>query len=304
MSHKSLSALVISALIVLCLPAMAQEQESERNFRLLRDSGASASDLEQEAEQELWVPGIKGGTVEVSFFLGFMDLKTTLLAHDQIIYKYNDEATYWGDIEIQGASAFNPGLRVGYNMNKWLSLEGITTISFSEYTTTCVNRQRRPNEFGSPVDDAEPELGEFDLEARSLVTGSVGANAVVYPLNIKGDGEGRFHPFLAGGLGMIWYDINSDYTKGASSSMDLNIGGGVRLLADRNISIRLEAMFHAHSIEFSPNEYFRELDEGTTLVPLDEFPIQGEGFDQRPVAAFGSNSISSLSYSIGVQGSF
>ena len=304
MSHKSLSALVILALLVLCVPALAQEEQTERTFKLLREAGASASDLEEEAEQEIWVPGLEQGTIEVSFFLGFLDLKTTLLAHDQMIYKYIDEATYWGDIDIQGASAFNPGLRLGYNLKKWLCLEGISTISFSEYETTCENRSRRANETGAGVDIAEPALGEFDLETRSLVTGSVGVNATIYPLAVKGDGQGRLHPFVTGGLAAMWYDMNSDYTDGAAGTMDLNIGGGIRLLADRNISIRLEAQFHTHSIEFTPNDYFRELDEGTTLVPLDEFPIQGDGFGQQRVQSFESNTISSLSYSIGVQGSF
>ena len=108
MSHKSLSALVILALFIFCLPAMAQDQQSERTFKLLRDAGASASDLEDEAEQEIWVPGLKKGTVEVSFFLGFLDLKTTLLAHDQIIYKYNDEATYWETSTSRGPRPSTP----------------------------------------------------------------------------------------------------------------------------------------------------------------------------------------------------
>ena len=180
----------------------------------------------------------------------------------------------------------------------------MSTISFSEYETTCVNRHRRPNETGSPVDLEEPELGEFDLEKRSLVTGSVGLNATVYPLSMGGESTGRIHPFLTGGVSAMWYDMNSEYTDGAAGTTDLNFGGGVRLLADRNISIRLDVQFHSHSIEFSPGEYFRELDEGTTLVPLDEFPVNDEGFDQRPVSSFSSNTISSLSYSLGVQGSF
>lgn len=305
MSHKFVSALMIMALIAVCMPAWGQESDSDQKFHLLRDSATAAAELELEEEAaQRWEPQIKPGTLEVSFFLGFLNLNKTLLAHDQIIYKYTDEATYWGDMAIQGETAFNPGLRLGYNVNQWFSVEGIGTISFSEYTSTVVNRSRRPNETGAPVDFNEPALGEYDTEARSLITGSAGISALVYPFNIKGDGKGRFHPFVTGGVAAMWYDMNSNYTDGATGTTDLNIGGGIRLLADQNISIRIEALFHSHSMEFSPAEYFRELDEGTTQVPLNEYPIVGDRYEEQAVEAYESNSISSLSYSIGVQASF
>jgi len=305
MSHKLVSALIIMALIVVCAPAGAQEDDTEPTFKLLRDNATAASELELEQEQEArWEPAITGGTVEVSFFLGFLDLKQTLWSHDQIIYKYTDEATFWGDMTIKGESAFNPGIRLGYNFNKWFSLEGVSTISFSEYSSTATNRSRRSNETGAPVDFDEPALGEYDLEARSLITGSVGINAMVYPFNISGDGKGRFHPFLTGGIAAMWYDMNSNYTDGAAGTTDVNIGGGIRLLADRNISIRLEVLFHHNSVEFNPTKYFKELNEGTTKVPLNEYPFEEGHFTERPVTSFESQDISSLSASVGIQGSF
>jgi hypothetical protein len=308
MSHKFVFALTILAMILFCAPAGAQdaqEKEAEPTFKLLRDSATAAAELElEEEEQARWEPAITGGSLEVSFFLGFLNLKHTVLAHDQIIYKYTEEATFWGDINMSGETAFNPGLRLGYNLNKWFSVEGVTTISFSEYSTTVTNRKRRPNEPGAPVDFNEPALGEFDAEARSLITGSVGVNALVYPLNINGDGKGRFHPFVTGGVAAMWYDMNSNFTDGPAGTTDLNIGGGIRLLADRNISIRLEVLFHRNSVEFTPPEYFSELNEGTTLVPLNEYPVVDDVLQEQQVQSYESNSISSLSYSIGVQGSF
>jgi hypothetical protein len=306
MSHKFVSALVIMALIAVCAPALSQEEETEQNFRLLRDSATAAAELElEEEEAQKWEPEIQSGTIEVSFFLGFLNLKTTVLAHDQIIYKYTDEATFWGDVEIQSETAFSPGLRLGYNLKKWFSLEGVGTISFSEYSTSIENRSRRPNEPGAPVDFTEPALGEFDAEARSLITGSVGINALVYPFNVKGDAQGRFHPFITGGVAKMWYDMNSNYTDGSAGATDLNIGVGFRLLADENISIRLEALYHNHSMEFSPAEYFRELNEGTTQVPLNEYPQDDlGGFTEQRVTSFDSQSVSTFSYSIGVQASF
>nr|MEE4267300.1 hypothetical protein [Candidatus Krumholzibacteria bacterium] len=305
MSHKFVSALMIMAFIAVCTPSWAQDTEAEPSFRLLRDSATAAAELELEEEAAArWVPAIHKGTMEFSFFLGFINLKTTLLAHDQIIYKYTEESTYWGDVAIEGANSFKPGIRLGYNFTKWFALEGIGTVSFAEYTTTVENRVQRPNEAGSPVLPFEPVLGEFDAEARSLITGSVGLNALVYPFNIKGDAQGRLHPFLTAGFSKMWYDMNSNYTDGAAGTSDVNIGGGIRLLADENISIRLEALFHSHTVEFTPAEYFRKLDEGTTLIPLNEYPIVGESFDERRVESFESQSVSAISFSLGVQGSF
>lgn len=305
MSRKFVSALSIMALLLVCVPAWAQDKNAEPTFKLLRDSATAAAELELEAEQQArWEPAITGGNLEVSFFLGFLDLNKTILAHDQIIYKYTNEATFWGDINIKGKSAFNPGLRIGYNVNQWFAIEGIGTVSFSEYTTSITNRKRRSNEPGSSPDFLEPVLGEFDAEARSLITGSVGVNALVYPLNIHGDAKGRVHPFLTGGVSTMWYDMNSSFTAGAAGATDLCAGGGVRLLADQNISLRLEVLFHRNTMEFTPASYFTELNEGTTRVPMHEYPVVDDILQEQQVTAFESNTLSGLSYSLGVQASF
>lgn len=305
MSRKFVSALSIMAMFLVCVPAWAQDKNAEPTFKLLRESATAAAELELEAEQQArWEPAIAGGNLEFSFFLGFLDLNKTILAHDQIIYKYTDEATFWGDVDIKGQSAFNPGLRLSYNLNRWFAVEGVGSVSFSDYSTSVTNRVRRSNETGSSPDFLEPALGEFDAEARSLITGSVGVNALVYPLNIHGEGKGRLHPFLAGGISTMWYDMNSNYIEGAAGATDLCAGGGLRLLADQNISLRLEILFHHNTFEFTPKPYFTELNEGTTKVPLHEYPMVGELLNERQVTSFASNTLNSLSYSLGVQASF
>ncbi len=306
MSFKSVVALFIMVNVLVCLPVLAQQEapEDERTFKLLRD-GHAQTDLEIAAEEEeLWIPGIQKGTIEISFAMGMLGLGSTLLEHDQIIYKYTDEATYWGDMKINGQSAFNPMFRFGYNFSTWLCIEAIGSFSFSEYTSSMENRKRRSNELGSIPDFETPPLGEFDLEVRSLLTANMGINATVYFLNLDGDGSGRLQPYATGGLSNMWYSINSNYTDEASTTLDFNIGGGIRLLADKNISVRLEAVYHINSLEFIPSRYFTELNEDTILIPLDEFPTIDETMDQRLVTKFSSNSIGSLGLSIGVQGSF
>jgi len=207
-------------------------------------------------------------------------------------------------MKIKGQNAFNPTLRLGYNLTSWLCVEAVGAFSFSEYTSTMENRHSKKNEQGSTVVD-DPAMGEFDLEVRSMLTANAGVNATVYFLNLDGDGSGRLQPYATGGLSNMWYSMNSNYTNDSATSIDFNIGGGVRLLADRNISIRLEAVYHFNTLEFTPASHFTALDEGTVQVPLYEFPTDDEGVIIRDsVEEFSSTTMGSLGVSIGLQGSF
>lgn len=313
------SALLILAFVLSCASVFAQEPVDEpqtpparpvgKTFKLLRDEDASASDIDLTAEEvEAWVPGLKKGTVEVSLGIGFLNLNTTLLQHDQIIYKYNTDSTYWGDVELIGGSAFAPTIRLGYQVNKWFALEGWSGVSISEYSGEITNTRRRKNEPGAPVIE-NPPVGEFDAEQRSLITLQAGLNAVVYPLDIGGDASGRWHPFLTAGAGNMWYDMNSNYTDGTASALDLNAGAGIRLLVDKNISLRIEVLMRRNDLEWTPDANFVELNEGTTLVPLSEYPVLDAGtpeerIDERLVTGFDSHSVTMLHWTIGVQGSF
>ncbi len=272
-------------------------------FKLQHETATSAQDLDVDGEKaEQWIPGIKPGTVEISMSLGFMGLSSTLLEHEQMIYKYTTEATYWGDVVVKGASAFNPLVRIGYNARRWLALEGLAGLSISEYSSSVVNRHSRENKPGAQIDEFEPALGQFDAEARSLITLQAGADVVVYPFNIKGDGLGRWHPYLTGQAGRIWYDMNSDFTAGAASANDMALGGGLRMLPDRNVSVRIEATYHLNSVQFEPAQYFLETNESTTRVPLNEYPSGVS--DGRPITEFAAHDVNYLAWSIGVQGTF
>lgn len=314
MSRKSVTTLIILLMIAVSTPLFAQDTEPQdppsneqpkKTFQLLRDSSTAADELDfEEEETEVWEPGIRGGTVEVSFGFGFVDFNKVLWKHDQIIYKFTTDATSWGDVVIKGESAFNPVLRLGYNLTSWFALEAISGIAITEYNSTVTNRRTRENKPNSPIVD-NPALGEFDAEQRSLLTLQSSLNAVVYPLGIGGDGKGHVHPFLTAGAGKMWYDMNSNYFDGISGATDLNFGGGLRVLADRNISIRFEVLVHMNTIEFSPAPYFSTRDEGTVVVPLNEYPRQADGsVVEQVVTKYDSQSLSLLNWSIGIQGSF
>ncbi len=319
MSRKFATTLVIFLMITVASSLYAQDtepQETEtqetappeqpvKSFQLLRDSSSAAAELDfEDAEDEIWVPRLDSGKVEVSFGFGFLDFNKVLWEHDQIIYKYTTDATSWGDVKIKGESAFNPVLRLGYGITHWFALEAIGGVAITEYSSTITNRRTRDNKPNAPILD-DPPLGEFDAEARSLLTIQAALNAVIYPLAIFDDGTGKLHPFLTAGAGKLWYEMNSNYFDGASGANDLNFGGGVRLLADKNISVRFEVIAHYNEIEFTPAPFFTMRDEGTVIVPLNEYPRNDDGsVDEKVVTEYGSQTLSLLNWSIGIQGSF
>ncbi len=315
MSRKTLLVLFMLVFAIACTSALAQDPPADPDtdsytppskiYKLLRDDSSAADDLDlDEEEEKIWIPGLKKGTVEITIGLGFLNLNTTLLQHDQMIYKYNTEATFWGDVELKGESAFAPTLNLGYGITEWFVLKGWGGVSISEYKSTIENTFSRKNEPEAPA-EPNPEMGEFDAEARSLITIQTGVNAVIYPFDMGGDASGVWHPYVTGGVGNMWYNMNSNYTDETASAIDLNYGAGIRLLADEKVSILLEVTMHHNELEWTPAEYFIELNEGTTRVPLNHYPLQDDG--TRPdtvIESFESNTMSLLQWTLGIHGSF
>ncbi len=310
MSLKSLPVLTIVAVLCLATAAVAQDApkpqpqgktgEQEKVFRLQRDSESAAKELDFEAEALKWKPNVDQGTIEVSLSLGSIGLSKTLFEHEQIIYKYTQENTYFGDVSIQGKTAFNPVMRLGVNVSRWFAVEGQGGVSFSEYTSTIVNRKSQKNEPNAPV-IPDPPLGEYDAEQRSMFTGQAGVNAVVYPLNISRRIVSRWQPYVTAGVERFWFAMNSNYTDNSASSWGENFGGGLRILADENVSIRLELLFHKNSLQWTPSKDFTSLNEGTLGIPLEEWPTDGS---RRPVTEYSTQDLLLMNFSIGVQGTF
>ena len=309
MSLKSLSPLTIVAVLCLATAAVAQDQpqkprdeagKHEQTFRLQRDSASAAKELNFEEEAIKWQPNVDQGTIEVSLSLGALNLGSTLFEHEQIIYKYTQEYTYFGDVSIKGKTAFNPVLRVGGNISRWFAIEGQGGLSFSEFTSSIENRKYVKNEPNAPVID-NPPLGEYDAERRSMLTGQAGINAVIYPFNVSKRVITRFQPYLTGGVERFWFNMNSNYSSDTASSWGANLGGGLRLLADENISIRLEVLFHRASLQWTPAKNFTTISEGTVVVPMEDWPVNGS---RSVVTEYASHDLTMMNFSIGVQGTF
>ena len=303
MSKKCLTAPTILLLILLgSAVAWAQDPGEEKSFNLKHDASALyRSDLDDEDEvAEVYVPGIYGGDLECSVTLGFMDLATSLLKGEQLVYKFTDEATYWGDLDFQGESAFNPIVTLSYNLNPWFALEPHVSLSFSEYQTEITNRHVRANDDPEAPIENDPPLDEFDAEHRSVVTIHGGLAGLVYPFNIGDDGQGRWHPFLMGGVQRTWFDLNSNYTQGNSASWTTRFGAGFRFIADDLVSVRFQVAIETTTVEFQPSDRWESFNEGTLLVPVYEVK-DGQFY---VVDSFESQSVTSLSWGIGFTANF
>lgn len=310
--HQKLLALGLCLLVFAAAGAAAQEQPGaatqggERSFNLRHTSleEQQAAQVAEEVQQVEYEPIIDERTLEASVTLGFWLLDKTLLQHDNIIYKYTDEDTYFGDVAIKGQSAFNPQVRLNYNLFPWFSLEPVFGVSVSEYTATVGRPRSLSNQAvgGGDVSLEDVEgIGEYDAENRSIITLSTGLNAVFYPHDYGNFAKGRWHPYVQGGFTRTWLSINSDYTGDSASAWDVNGGGGIRLVADRLISIRLEVLFHHMTVDFVPKDSFRVLDEGETRIPVYEYI---EGIGPRVVSDYTSQTLNTMSWALGFTANF
>jgi len=305
MSQRSLLA-ALAALVLASGVATAQTPAPEKTFSLKHaakaDSVAQAGEKAAEAAKPTWTPGLRQGALDASLSLGYLNLGTPLVTNaERMIYRYTTSNYYFGDVVLQGDSAFNPVLRLGYGLKRWLTVEGVGGISVSEYKA---NITRTISLSTDPTNDERIEgipLGEFDAEQRSCITLNAGLNGIIYPLDINGDGSGRLHPFLLGGVGRTWYSLNSNYTLGSASSMTLTGGAGLRFIADELISVRIEALYNHSTVQFDPAPTWLELNEGTVKVPLYQLPEEG---NFTPVTTFDKQTLGALSWAIGFTATF
>lgn len=299
--------------LLLCLTAMsaaaalAQDtnDENETSFNLLHTSVVEQEAIRVEEENvPSYEPIIPERNMEITLTLGFWQIDQQLFAHDNIIYKYTDKNTFFGNVSINGRPAFHPQLRLNYNLMPWFSIEPVLGFSVSEYEAQVTDPLSLSNQaFGEDDNIPVPldEIGEFDAENRSCITLSTGMNAVFYPRDYGNFGKGRWHPYIQGGMHHTWMSLNSDYTDSPATMWDVAGGLGLRFIADDLISIRLEFMYHHMTVDFEPDDSFTERNEGTTNVPITQW-LDGEG--QVEVNDFDSNTLNSFSWAIGFTANF
>ncbi len=306
---KQSTAVLCSLVILLAAGlAVAQDQDGqqpdrlsdEKTFNLIVGEEEEEEAAEEEdAAEEAYEPAIVAGEWSTGLTLGYFGLDKTFLQQDRLIYKATDESFFYGDITLNGSSAFNPILRLTYNLTTWLSLEAQGGLTFSDYEASMANPFEVDPEGGTP--SPVLEVGEFDLERRSALVAITNLNGLWYPLNMDGDGRGRIHPFVTGGVGLALYNLDSNYVDQTASAVNVNLGGGVRVIVDDVISLRAEILYQVHDVEFEPAQLFDEREEGTVQVPVYLFDDAGE---YEEAESFASETLGGLTWQIGAQIAF
>jgi len=299
MAKKSIVALISLVFLLTAGLSWAQDEgtteDPEETFSLTVGDEVARDIAEEEIEELKYEPAIEPGTFDLTLTLGYFGLSKTLWQHDRIIYKASDEAFFYGNVTNQGESAFNPILRLGYNFTAWLALEASTGISFSEYQGVITNPKWVNAETpGNPQDVVE--MGEYDAEHRSALTWISNLNAVLYPLNLDGDGKGRWHPFVTGGVGYALYNLDSAYYAGATTGINGTVGLGLRMVADDLVSLRFEVLYQVHNMKFDVADYFTEREGGTVEIPVLEF---NEAGFYSEVEEYESRTLSGLAWQLG-----
>lgn len=301
---KQLIVVVLCCLIALLVGSTASAQQSDdqqKVFNLVIGEKAEAEEAEEEAvATERHVPAIEAGALDLTLTLGFFYMNENFLELRNTIYRETEEHLYYGDIVLTNETGFNPILRLGYTLTSWFGLEAQTGVTFSEYQGS-ITAPRRVNPSLETLLVEDATLGEFDAERRSAFTWISNLNALWYPLNMDGDGRGRLHPYLTGGVGYALYNIDSNYTDDAATALDLNAGVGLKFIADRMISLRAELVYHRHDIRFEPAQYFDERDAGTRLTPIYEFDEVG-AFSE--VTEFAEKTLGGMTLQVGFTARF
>ena len=297
---KQFSVVVCCVLLAACGGlAMAQDQAEERVFNLVVGERVKV-EVEQETQaEERWEPAIEAGRWDLTLTLGYNHMSKRLLQYDRLIYRATEEHYYYGDIELVSQSAFNPILRLGYNLTTWFALETQMGITFSDYQGS-IGEPYRVSPFGGipePVD----VLGPFDPEQRSSLVFVGNLNGVLYPLNMDGDGRGRWHPYVTGGVGYALYNLDSNYIDDPATGLNVNAGIGLRLIADKLITLRMEVLYQYHTMEFEPAEWFEVRDAETVRTPVYRFDRFG---NYRPTESFEENTLGGITWQVGFTVSF
>jgi len=303
---RTLFVVLLYAVILMAVPALAQNTEpaapsSDKPTFNLRPQGDATNSADQVREVVEYEPILPEKKLETTLTLGYWNLATKLISHQNIIYKFTDEYTYFADVELTGESAFNPQLRFSYQFSPWFAIEPFFDVSVSEYTSSITNPRRITNSAEGGELEPVDEIGEFDTERRSNITVGSGVNALFYPYDYGNFGKGRFHPYVIGGISRVWMSVNSDYADQGATMWRYSGGAGFRVVADDMISIRFEMMYNLIEFQFTPNAAFAEMDEGTRTIPVFEY-IEGRG--QVRVEEFESVSHGSLSWALGFMATF
>lgn len=187
--------------------------------------------------EEVFEPGIEPNKWEISVMFGATDLATVMLESPAIIVDIEEPGDFiMADMELTGEQSFSPGLRMSRTLGRHFALEGSAFFAVGDFEQTLTGFQQK---FTDPQSDNE--LTEQEREKGSYFKWNTELNGIWYPR-----GEGRIQPYVIGGVGYQFMELDSVYVDGMSSAPVFSYGAGLRIVGDDLYSFRVEVRnFHS-----------------------------------------------------------
>jgi hypothetical protein len=207
--------------------------------------------------------GVQPNSWGMTILFGYRNIANTLLQADGIVVdvEFPDEASF-ADMKLKGEQSFNPQARLTRTFGRNFALEAGVGFSLGDY------EQSIESELTNWVDpEGENEITDTEIAKGSYWVWSGELSGVWYPR-----GEGVVQPYLIGGAGYDWFDIDSFYIDGGTSSLMFSYGAGLKIVGDDLFSIRLEVRNYHTSLEHAVSKTFRTL-PNLSADALVDFPI-------------------------------
>jgi len=251
-------------------------------------------DLDEDVVTEKpYEPGIETGAWEFIFQLGFLNLNKRLFGADNIIVDWEADGRIYGNMEIQGTSAFSPQFRMSRNWGHWgfQSTFGFTLGDFDQVVTDL---RKRPEDSAAVFGENDPERGSFFQWYHD--------HSVIYNVLTKG----RLIPYLSAGVGGQYYYMDSTYVFDSTSAFTLSFGGGLRVVADELFSVLFEVKNYRQTLRWHTDSVFMgdvvDPDRDDVLIDIPMTVLEDGA--ERPFTGFADETLNNIWYSIGLVATF
>lgn len=190
--------------------------------------------------------GIEPNVWEISLYFGNMNYDLVLLDTPGILLDVEDpQDMLFGTSELSGESSFSPQIRVARTFGRHLALEGAFGFSIGDFVQSASDFVSWSDPFSdNDLTEVESEKGSYFVYTHELA-------AVYYPR-----GKGRLQPYLIGGLGQNFWQLDTNYVDGIASSLVYSYGAGLRIIGDDLYSFRLEVRRFSTSVQHEVNDVF------------------------------------------------
>lgn len=261
-SSREIPAATLLTTLALLLCALAAPATAQQTDEL--DEGIEATDpLDEGVAMEVpFEPGIESNVWEISAQFGYHNVDQVLWSHLGVIVDIESpDELLFADTELTGEQSFSPQLRISRTFGKHFSFDASFGSVFGDFSQTI----DRDNQERWQDPNGDNELTENESEKGSFFGFIQDVGLTYYPR-----GEGRMQPYLTGGIGSQWYDVDSDYIDGFGKGLSFSYGGGLRVVMDDLYSFRFEVRNYHTEIGFDVNPEWR-LDQniqGTALIGI------------------------------------